>query len=174
MSAARRRTRRGVLSAVLSAIAGAIVVFFSSRSPGRAAPQPAAPAASASARATPTGTASATAPENAANSPASRVERGIGFASRQRLVEHYEKHGGEFPGLSMDAYLLAAQSLRDQSVSRDVLEARRKDGVITRFDRRDGSFLAVNRDRTIRTFFRPNDGESYFRRQAARAPGRGG
>lgn len=88
-------------------------------------------------------------------------------------MEHYEKHGEEFPGLSMTQYLQAAQVLRDAPVGGDVLEVRRPDGVVTRFDRRGGSFLAFNRDGTIRTFFRPNDGEAYFRRQASRTPGGG-
>lgn len=88
-------------------------------------------------------------------------------------MEHYEKHGEEFPGLSMAQYLRAAQALRDAPVGDNVLEVRRRDGVITRFDRQGGAFLAVNRDGTIRTFFRPNDGEAYFRRQASRTPGGG-
>ena len=41
-------------------------------------------------------------------------------------------------------------------------------GVISRFDRRTNYFGAYNRDGTIRTFFVPNDGERYFRRQASR------
>lgn len=73
----------------------------------------------------------------------------------------------------MQQYLAAAQALRDATVGGDVLELRRSDGVVTRFDRRSGAFLAVNRDGTIRTFFHPNDGEQYFRRQASRAPGGG-
>ena len=52
------------------------------------------------------------------------------------------------------------------------LEAVRRDGVATRFDRDTGAFIAFNTDGTIRTFFKPNDGERYFRRQAER-PGRG-
>ena len=48
------------------------------------------------------------------------------------------------------------------------LEAVRTDGVVTRFDRAQGAFLAFDRDRTIRTFFHPNDGERYFQRQLAR------
>jgi pyocin large subunit-like protein len=38
--------------------------------------------------------------------------------------------------------------------------------VISRFDKATGSFIAFNADGTIRTFFRPVDGENYFRRQA--------
>jgi hypothetical protein len=114
-------------------------------------------------------------PASSAEPAAQRQDenRSPGFTSRQRLVEHFEKHGAEFPGLDQAGYLRAAQVLRDAVISDDVLEIRRPDGVISRFDRRTGSFLAVNRDGTIRTFFRPNDGEAYFRRQALRSPGGG-
>jgi len=61
-----------------------------------------------------------------------------------------------------------AQELRDRPADDSVLEAVRGDGVVTRFDRKNGAFLAFNRDRIIRTFFKPNDGESYFRRQLNR------
>jgi hypothetical protein len=62
--------------------------------------------------------------------------------------------------------------LSDAPKGGDVLEAVRADRVITRFHRKKGWFLAANSDRTIRTFFIPNDGERYFWRQAKRPPGR--
>jgi hypothetical protein len=92
----------------------------------------------------------------------------IGFTSRRALDEHYVKHGREFAGASKADYLRIAQTLRDARVGGPVLEAIRRDGVGTRFDRRDGTFVAFNRDGTIRTCFRPNDGERYFHRQAER------
>ncbi|MCU0648211.1 MAG: hypothetical protein MUF00_09470 [Gemmatimonadaceae bacterium] len=99
------------------------------------------------------------------------VRRDIGFRSRDRLVDHFEKHGREFGAVTMDEYLLQAQTLRDRSVGGDVLEiTRESDGVVSRFDKASGAFLAFNRDRTIRTYFKPNDGEAYFRRQARRRP----
>ena len=68
----------------------------------------------------------------------------------------------------------SSQSLRDAPAGGPILEAvRRGDGVVTRFDRDNGAFIAFNRDRTIRTFFKPNDGERYFHRQAARENDRG-
>ena len=94
----------------------------------------------------------------------------VGFRSRQQLQDHVEKHGAEFGGVSSAVYLQLAQALRDTVTGGPILEARRADGVITRFDRTSGAFLAFNRDGTIRTFFRPNDGERYFRRQARRRP----
>jgi len=53
-------------------------------------------------------------------------------------------------------------------VGGQVLESVRADGVISKFDKKHGYFGAYNPDRTIRTFFIPNDGERYFRRQARR------
>ncbi len=99
---------------------------------------------------------------------ATSVRADIGFATRQKFLDHYEKHGAEFGSISKEEYLRQAQELRDRSVGGDVLEATRADGVITRFDRRAGSFLAFNPDLTIRTYFKPNDGENYFRRQSKR------
>ena len=96
---------------------------------------------------------------------------GRGFRTQHLLDEHFAKHGGEFGGISESEYLRMAQSLRDAPVGGDVLEiVRPDDGVVSRFDKRSGAFLAFDRDGTIRTFFKPNDGERYFRRQATRPP----
>jgi pyocin large subunit-like protein len=92
----------------------------------------------------------------------------VGFASRERLLEHYQKHGGEFGNISIEEYLRTAQALRDHPLGTAIVEAVRTDGVITRFDRDTGTFIAFSRDGTIRTCFRPNDGEAYFRRQLKR------
>jgi len=92
----------------------------------------------------------------------------IGFRSRRSFEEHFEKHGAEFGDIDRDTYLALAQELRDRPLDAVTLEIVRRDDVITRFDRRHGAFGAYNSDRTIRTYFRPNDGEAYFRRQADR------
>ena len=99
------------------------------------------------------------------------VSSSVGFRSRERLEEHYNKHGTEFGGITIEEYLHRAQALRDATVGDDVLEVvRPTDGVVSRFDRATGAFLAFDADGTIRTFFKPNDGEAYFRRQAKRRP----
>lgn len=101
-------------------------------------------------------------------SRAAAVRHNIGFATRQKFLDHYDKHGAEFGSISKEEYLRQAQELRDRPAGGDVLEAVRADGVVTRFDRRAGAFLAFNPDLTIRTYFKPNDGENYFRRQSKR------
>jgi pyocin large subunit-like protein len=103
------------------------------------------------------------------STPTAVISRpGIGFRSMQRLDEHFAKHGREFGPVSRDEYLRLAQALRDRAPGGPVLEVVRNDGTITRFDRGTGAFLAFASDGTIRTFFRPNDGEQYFQRQARR------
>ena len=92
----------------------------------------------------------------------------VGFRSHGLLVEHYRKHGREFGSISMPEYLRRAQELRERPLGGPVLEIVRADGVRTRYDRASGSFLAFEQDGTIRTFFRPRQGEAYFRRQAMR------
>jgi pyocin large subunit-like protein len=92
----------------------------------------------------------------------------VGFANSERLEEHYQKHGAEFGNITRQDYLHQAQLLRDVAVGGPVIEAVRRDGVFTRFDRQTGAFIAVNPNGVIRTFFKPNDGERYFRRQSER------
>ncbi len=166
MAPDRRRTRAGlpiaVIIAILTAIFGGRLTRHQSPATVPASPPASAPSVS------PRG------PDAAAGAPSAASRReSPGFTTHAHLVEHFEKHGAEFPGLTIDTYLQAAQTLRDAPAGGDILELRRNDGVVTRYDKQSGAFLAANRDRTIRTFFRPNDGEAYFRRQAARSPGGG-
>jgi pyocin large subunit-like protein len=93
---------------------------------------------------------------------------GVGFRSKRLLDQHYSKHGQEFGHISKAEYLRLAQQLRDAPPGGKILEAARGDGVVTKFDRSNGHFIAYEADGTIRTFFIPVQGESYFRRQARR------
>lgn len=99
-------------------------------------------------------------------SPITRPD--VGFRSTRRLDEHFAKHGREFGSVDRQGYLQLAQTLRDAPVGASILELTRGDRTITRFDRASGAFVAFERDGVIRTFFKPNDGEAYFRRQARR------
>jgi pyocin large subunit-like protein len=89
----------------------------------------------------------------------------IGFGSTRAFDEHYAKHGSEFGSITQAEYLALAQKLRDAPAGGPILEAVRDDGVISRFDKQSGAFLAFNENKTIRTFFKPNDGVRYFERQ---------
>ncbi|MBS0524828.1 MAG: hypothetical protein JSS04_14465 [Proteobacteria bacterium] len=97
-----------------------------------------------------------------------RERDNIGFVDQRRLDEHYAKHGAEFGRITKQDYLHQAQLLRDAELGGPVLQTVRADGVTTRYDRQTGAFIAFNRNGTIRTFFKPHDGERYYRRQAER------
>ena len=94
--------------------------------------------------------------------------RAVGFRTAALLDQHFAKHGREFGPIDRAAYLRIAIELRDRPKGGKILEIVRQDGVITRFDRSTGAFLAFQRDGTIRTLFRPRQGETYFQRQAQR------
>lgn len=115
---------------------------------------------------------SGTTPNTSIERPASpRPDAGKGFRNQSRLLEHFAKHGAEFGAASPQEYLSLAQQLRDAPLSSDLLEdIRSSDGVVSRFQKSTGAFLAFDSDGTIRTFFKPNDGERYYRRQLTRRP----
>jgi len=147
------------LRSFLLALVCAVAAWSLARTKGASPPTRPAPAAAPAAIPTPT-------PSGPASSTSS-----VGFRSTARLAEHYEKHGREFGAISQAEYLQRAQQLRDAPVGGDIVEVvRQSDGIISRFDRGSGAFLAADPDGTIRTFFKPNDGEAYFRRQARRSP----
>lgn len=147
---------------VLLALICAVSVWSFVRTETARSPAPQVPTPSSAPSSTPY------APPAPPTAPSART---VGFRSTARLVEHFEKHGGEFGADSPAQYLRLAQQLRDAPAGGDILEVvRPSDRVVSRFDRGSGAFLAADPDGTIRTFFKPNDGEAYFRRQARRSP----
>jgi pyocin large subunit-like protein len=100
--------------------------------------------------------------QQAKNNP---VNTKIGFRTKRKFDDHFVKHGREFGSITQDEYLRIAQTLRDAPVGGDILELSRGDGTVSRFDRSSGTFTAFDKDLTLRTCFKPNDGERYFKRQ---------
>ena len=169
MSRLRSRRNRKIVPLVLALLAAIIPILNVSRASNRTSGsnQPSSrPASTFAPRAS-----ASLAPSAAKAEASNRADPGlrrIGFASRRGLESHWQKHGAEFGSPSLEAYLAMAQDLRDAALSSRVIEAPQSNGSYARFDRSSGAFLAFNRDLTIRTFFRPDDGESYFRRAVNR------
>lgn len=111
------------------------------------------------------GPAESAAPTASSAASTAHVDATVGFTSERSLDEHYKKHGREFGTVTRAQYLRLAQELRDAPAGGAIREALRDDRVITRFDTRSGAFLAFHDDKSIRTFFVPNDGLRYFERQ---------
>jgi pyocin large subunit-like protein len=96
----------------------------------------------------------------------SDIREDIGFRNSAKLEQHYQKHGREFGSISKSEYLRQAQVIRDSPLSDRIIQAEQVGGTLSRFDRQTGGFIAFDRDGTLRTYFRPNDGEDYFWRAA--------
>lgn len=105
----------------------------------------------------------------AAVAPAPSKWAGVGFSSPAVLAEQFAVHGAGFGDVDASRYLELAKALRDAPLGMGVVELSHTDGSTSRFDRKSGAFVAFAADGTIRTFFRPNDGEVYFQRQARQA-----
>lgn len=153
----RKKAVPTTIAGVLALLIGTAVTYWKKSS--NPAPDRSPPRVSAPANPTPT-------VQNTSQSP--RTNSKIGWTSRASLDSHFRKHGAEMGIADINDYLKRAQALRDTPTGGPVSEIVRTDGVITRFNRLSGEFIAVNPDQTIRTFFKPADGYSYFKRQAER------
>ncbi len=129
--------------------------------PAAADPRPAAGVAADT-----TAPAARTPARGAAATPAGTAD--CDFRDEPKLLDHHARHGADFDSRTPADYLAAACRLRDAPLSQDVLELRRKDGVLCRFRRSDGAFLAYRSDGTILTCFKPERGERYVRDQLER------
>ncbi|MBI1355023.1 MAG: hypothetical protein GC160_11805 [Acidobacteria bacterium] len=91
-----------------------------------------------------------------------------GFESQASFEYHHAKHVLEAKEygreLSPREYLEQAQRMRDRRADGQTLieGVRVRDGLKTRFDRATGEWACYNADGTIRTQFKPNNGEAYF------------
>lgn len=91
---------------------------------------------------------------------------GRGFRTQHMLEEHYAKYGSGFGSITMDQYLRMAQQLRDSRAGKNILQAKRANGSVAKFDKRRGSFVAYDPDGTLRTFFVPKNGLRFFYQQS--------
>jgi RHS repeat-associated protein len=92
-----------------------------------------------------------------------------GFATEKLLNSHFLKHADEFNGLfkNADEYLKGAQDFFKQSGD-DIFEFTRKNGDVVRYNKAENTFGVAQSDGTIRTFFKPEDGLDYFKREVAK------
>lgn len=90
------------------------------------------------------------------------------FQSSELLQQHFEKHQYEFGNISVDEYLEQASRLADEEVSDDLVELRRSDNSISRYKFSTNEFIVVNEDGTIRTYFKPERKEEYWKYEIER------
>lgn len=87
----------------------------------------------------------------------------INFGDSKKLNTHYAKHKDKFGDISVEEYLDMANQLFRATVSEDVEEIIRSDGSVSRYRFSTNEFLVVTKDGAIRTYFKPDTGEEYWR-----------
>lgn len=91
------------------------------------------------------------------------VSNELSFRNADLLNEHYQKHGIEMGFTSATAYEAAARKVVQNSNSLHKLEA--EDGDDVYYLENTNEFVIVSTDGYIRTYFKPNEGKSYYDRQ---------
>ncbi len=93
-------------------------------------------------------------------------EKLIGFAAGKWLT-HFEKHGAEFGFKNAVEYLRAANALIRGGKGVETVVRKNGDKLFYRTATNEFGVLAKD-GKTIRTYFKPDDGRDYFLREAAK------
>lgn len=85
------------------------------------------------------------------------------FRRAEYLQEHFEKHGAEFGYATAEEYLAGANRVIASADVLHKLEA--EDGDDVYYLEATNEFVIVSTDGFLRTYFKPEDGKTYYDRQ---------
>ena len=95
----------------------------------------------------------------------SREYRQYSFRSKKYLNTHFEKHGSEFGDITVEEYLRLANDMLNSDSDTILHKTEKEDGDDVYFDTATGYFLVLSTDGYIRTFFIPDRGIEYYKKQ---------
>ena len=92
----------------------------------------------------------------------------VRFETPEKMQKHYDKHIDKYGNISISEYIALANELVNAKDTDDIERIVRSDEstAIYRFSTND--FLVITKDGSIRTFFKPDDGEAYWREEHER------
>lgn len=92
----------------------------------------------------------------------------VRFETPEKMQKHYDKHIDKYGNISISEYIALANELVNAKDTDDIERIVRSDEstAIYRFSTND--FLVITKDGYIRTFFKPDDGEAYWREEHER------
>ncbi len=85
------------------------------------------------------------------------------FASSEKLVSHFAKHGPKMGFKSVDEYLGGARNLINQN--QGVAKFVRQNGDTLYYNRATNEFAVMSQDGYLRTYFKPKQGAKYWNGQ---------
>jgi hypothetical protein len=83
----------------------------------------------------------------------------------ETLIDHYRRHGADFEAASAREYAKMASDFYKRAREEKFQKKIAPDGTIKIYDRKTNTFGAYNPDGTTKTFFKPKNGERYWKRQ---------
>ena len=92
----------------------------------------------------------------------------VRFETPEKMQKHYDKHIDKYGNISISEYIALANELVNAKDTDDIERIVRSDEstAIYRFSTND--FLVITKDGYIQTFFKPDDGEAYWREEHER------
>ena len=85
------------------------------------------------------------------------------FRNKTLWIEHFEKHGEEFPYETKEEYLMGANIMLSNPNKLHKLE--KEDGDDVYYLEETNEFIIVSKDGYLRTYFKPSKGKKYFDKQ---------
>jgi hypothetical protein len=83
----------------------------------------------------------------------------------ETLIDHYRRHGADFEATSARDYARMAYDFYVRAREEKFPKKIAPDGTLRIYDRKTNTFGAYNSDGTTKTFFKPKNGERYWKRQ---------
>jgi hypothetical protein len=83
----------------------------------------------------------------------------------ETLIDHFRRHGADFGATSAREYATMAYDFYRRAQEEKYPRKIASDGTIRIYDRKTNTFGAYSPDGTTKTFFKPKNGERYWKRQ---------
>jgi pyocin large subunit-like protein len=93
------------------------------------------------------------------------IAKSTRWGQPETLIDHFRRHGADFEAKSAREYARMAYDFFRIAEEERLPKKIAPDGTIRIYDRRTNTFGAYNPDGTTKTFFKPRNGEKYWKRQ---------
>ena len=92
----------------------------------------------------------------------------VRFETPEKMQKHYDKHIDKYGNISISEYIALANELVNAKDTDDIERIVRSDESTAIYCFSTNDFLVITKDGYIRTFFKPDDGEAYWREEHER------
>jgi pyocin large subunit-like protein len=99
------------------------------------------------------------------NEDVTEIAKSTRWSRPDTLIDHYRRHGADFEAKSAREYARMAHDFYRVAEEEGLPKKIAPDGTVRIYDRKTNTFGAYNPDGTTKTYFKPKNGERYWKRQ---------